>query len=117
MSLSNNTNIFRELLVNNTALFYRVYVKQYWHFQREPSKLNYSKSFQSSCHTILTLPEGGSEGVGGRVFTMKNKDANTDYQKVVRVGDQKWEIVEFTIGINFFVWDLYSLLFVKQGQI
>ena len=32
---------------------------------------------------------GGREGVGGRVFTMENKDTNTDYQKVVRVGDQK----------------------------
>ena len=26
----------------------------------------------------------------------------TDYQKFVRVGDQKWEIVEITIRINFF---------------
>ena len=30
--------------------------------------------------------------VGG-VYAMENRDANTDYQKVVRVGDQKWEIV------------------------
>ena len=32
---------------------------------------------------------------------MENKDTNTDYQKVVRVGDQKWEIVETTFGIIF----------------
>ena len=32
---------------------------------------------------------------------MEYKDTNTDYQKVVRVGDQKWHIVEITIGIVF----------------
>ena len=40
------------------------------------------------------------------IYTMENKD--TDYQKVVRVGDQNWEIVGITIRIIFFVWDLYS---------
>ena len=35
------------------------------------------------------------------VYTMENKDANTDYQKVVKVGDQKWEIVETAFGIIF----------------
>ena len=35
---------------------------------------------------------------------MENKDKNTDYHKLVRVGDQKWEIVEIAIftGILFF---------------
>ena len=33
---------------------------------------------------------------------MENNDTNTDYHKFVRVGDQKWEIVEITIGIFFF---------------
>ena len=33
---------------------------------------------------------------------MKNKDTNTGYQKVVRVGDQKRKIVKNTIGIIFF---------------
>ena len=37
--------------------------------------------------------------MGGRVYTMENKDVNIDYQKVVGLGDQKWEIVEITIGI------------------
>ena len=55
LSLSNNTDIFRELLAKNTTHFSRVYIKQYWHFQRVPSKLNYSKKvFQSSYQTILT---------------------------------------------------------------
>ena len=39
-----------------------------------------------------------------------------DNQEVVRVGNQKWEIVEITIGIFFFavvVWDLYSLFFMQ----
>ena len=33
---------------------------------------------------------------------MENNDTNTDYHKFVRVGDQKWEIVEITIRIIFF---------------
>ena len=37
-------------------------------------------------------------GEGG-VYTMENKDTNTDYQKVVTVGDQNSETVEITIGI------------------
>ena len=32
---------------------------------------------------------------------MENKDTKTDYQEVVRPGDQKWEMVEITIGIIF----------------
>ena len=55
---SNNTDISRELLANNITHISRVYTKQYWHFQRVPSKLSYSKRFfQSSYHTILTLSE------------------------------------------------------------
>ena len=33
---------------------------------------------------------------------MENNDANTDYNKFVRVGDQKWETVEIAISIFFF---------------
>ena len=57
---SNNTDIFRELLANNTTNLSRFFIiiKQYWRFQRVPSKLNYSKNFfQSSYHTILTISE------------------------------------------------------------
>ena len=32
---------------------------------------------------------------------MENKDTNRDYQEVVRVGDQKREIIEIRIGIIF----------------
>ena len=32
---------------------------------------------------------------------MENMDTNTDYQKFVRVGEQKWRIVKITIGIIF----------------
>ena len=42
----------------------------------------------------------------GRVYIMENKDINTDYQKVVNVGDWKWVILEITIEF-FFVWDSY----------
>ena len=40
-------------------------------------------------------------GLGG-VYTMENNDTNTDYHKFVRLGDQKLEIVEITMGIIFF---------------
>ena len=57
ISLSNNTDIFR--VTGKQCYTSRVYIKQYWHFQRVPSKLNYSKNFfQSSYYTILTLSEG-----------------------------------------------------------
>ena len=36
------------------------------------------------------------------LYTMGNNNKNTDYQQFVRVGDRKWEIVEITIGTNFF---------------
>ena len=42
---SSTTDIFRELLVKNTTQCSRVYIKQYWHFQKVPSQLNYSKNF------------------------------------------------------------------------
>ena len=46
---------------------------------------------------------------------MENKNTNTDYHKFVRVGNQKWEIVEITIKIIFFfAWDLYSLFFIQE---
>ena len=45
---------------------------------------------------------------------MGNKDANTDYQKVVRVGDQKLEIVEIAIRISFFFFfESYSLVLIQ----
>ena len=47
------------------------------------------------------------------IYTMENKDTNIDYQKFFSLEDQKWEIVENTFGIIFFVWDLYSLLLMQ----
>ena len=43
---------------------------------------------------------------------MENKDTNTEYQKFVRVGDQKWEIVEITIRIIFLLFFFFGLRFV-----
>ena len=42
---------------------------------------------------------------------MENKDTKTDYQEVVRLGDQKWEMemVEITVS------DSYSLFLYTQG--
>ena len=34
---------------------------------------------------------------------MENKGTKTDYKEFVRVGDEKWEIVEITIRI-IFIW-------------
>ena len=63
---SSNTDIFRELLANNTTHFSRVYIKQYWHYHWVLYKLNYSKRFfrvhvtlisESYCQKILTYSE------------------------------------------------------------
>ena len=49
----------------------------------------------------------------GGVYAMENKDIKTDYQEVFRVGEQKSEMVEITIGIIFlFVWGSYSIFFI-----
>ena len=37
---------------------------------------------------------------------MENKNTNTDHQKFVRVGNQKWEIAEITIETTFFIFHL-----------
>ena len=42
---------------------------------------------------------------------MENKDTNTDYQMFARVGDQKWEIVEITVGFIFFCLRLVFTVF------
>ena len=53
--------------------------------------------------------------MGGRAYTMENKDTNTDYQKVIGLGDDKWNIVEITIGIIcLFVWDLYHYFLYRK---
>ena len=45
---------------------------------------------------------------------MENKDTNTDYQKFVRVGGQKWEVVEITIGSFFFLLEIYIHYFLYR---
>ena len=42
---------------------------------------------------------------------MENKDTKTDYQEVVSPGDQKWEMVEITIGIIFSFFLSFFLFF------
>ena len=42
---------------------------------------------------------------------MENNNKNTDYHKFVIVGDQKWEIVEITIGIIFFCLRFVFIIF------
>ena len=58
--------------------------------------------------------------VGG-VYTMENKDTNTKYEKLVRVGDQKWEILEITIGIFFFIiclrWFVFAIVYTGSFQV
>ena len=44
---------------------------------------------------------------------MENKDTNIGYQKFARVGDQKWEIVEITIGISF-LFEIYIYYFLYR---
>ena len=68
-----NTDTFMELLLNNTTHFSshqtiltvtgkqycRVYIKQYWYFQRVPSKLNYNNNLFSEyiSHNNKTFAE------------------------------------------------------------
>ena len=49
----------------------------------------------------------------GVVYTMANKDTNTNYQEVVRVADQ-YKIIKLTIRIPFFFLRLYSLFSVQR---
>ena len=49
----------------------------------------------------------------GGVYTMQSMDTNTEYQKVVRVGDQMGKIVKITIRI-IFLWNLNPLFFKKE---
>ena len=53
-------------------------------------------------------------GVG--VYTMENKETKTDYQELVKTGDQKCDMVEITIRTIFFVLDSYSLFFIYTGN-
>ena len=53
---SNNTDISRELLANNTTHFSRAYIKPYWHLQRATGKQYYTL-FQSLYQAILTFSE------------------------------------------------------------
>ena len=57
-NLHQTIRAFSELLANNTAHTSRVYIKQYWYFQRVTGK-QYYKLFSISHHyqTILTLSE------------------------------------------------------------
>ena len=57
-----------------------------------PSSYLYEKFFSAHKKNICG---------GGGVYSMENKVANIDYLKVVGLWDQKWEIVETTIGILF----------------
>ena len=50
---------------------------------------------------------------------MKNNDTNTDYHKFDRVGDQKWEIVDFffflpEICIHYFLYREFSFPTYKK---
>ena len=49
---------------------------------------------------------------------MENNYTNTDYHKFVRVGDQKCEIVEITIGIIFF-WlrFVFTIFYTESFQV
>ena len=51
----------------------------------------------------------------GRIYTMENKDTNTDCQEVVRVGGQKREIVEITIRIFFFF--VFTIFYAGSFQV
>ena len=64
--------------------------------------MKFSQPLAAKYKQILSSSKKIFLGRGSTVYTMDNKDANIEYQTVVGVGDQKWEIVEITIGISFF---------------
>ena len=65
-------------------------------------KFSYLLATTTRCEKNFYPPEKKRKVVvGGGVYMMENKDTNRDYQEVVRVGDQKREIVEIRIGITF----------------
>ena len=45
---------------------------------------------------------------------MESNDTKTEYQEVVRVGDQKWEMVEITIGIILFKFEIHIHYFLYR---
>ena len=69
--------------------------------QRLPKKFEIFPALSYKTRKRISPPLRKHLWVGG-VYTMENRDTNTYYQKFVRVGNQKWEIVEITIGIFFF---------------
>ena len=53
--------------------------------------------------------------VGG-VYAMENKDTNTDYQKLVSLGDQKWEIIKLQLELLLlFLLEICILYFFIQA--
>ena len=82
-------------------------------YRRPPRNLKFCQLLTTR-HKKILAPTKRYLWVEGEVYTMQNMDTNTDYKKVITVGDWAWEIAENTIRIIFFVWDLYSLFF-KQG--
>lgn len=52
--------------------------------------------------------------MSGGVYIMENKDKNTDYQKVARVGEKSGNCRGYTQN-HFFVWDLFSLFLTQWG--
>ena len=95
-------------------------ISQWWLYGRKwPSPPSAKKEIKSPKNKIVPRSlkfskppsyKTQGEGVGG-VHTMENKDTNTDYQKIVRVGDQKWEIVESTFGIILFEIHIHYFLY------
>ena len=50
-------------------------------------------------HTSQPLGTRYKKSLTHGVYAMENKDTKTDYHEDFRVGDQKWEMIETTIGI------------------
>ena len=106
---SSTTDIFRELLVKNTTQCSRVYIKQYWHFQKVPSKLNYSKNFfpEFTSQNTNTLKKLLSHNIN--LFRARISNSNHTwteyYQTIVNTFECQWtfEQTEYTQTENFLV--------------
>ena len=90
--------------------------KGYWfaQYRRSPRKFKFSQPVATKYEKKFSPTKW--RGGGGGAYTMENNDTKTDYQEVVRVGDQKWEMVEITIRIIFFCLRFIFTIFIYTGN-
>ena len=84
-------------------------------YRRSPRNLKSSQPLATRHKKKLAPHKKNICGWGkGGVYTMENKDTNTEYQKFVRVLDQKCEIVELNSESFFCLRFLFTIFFYRE---